>query len=94
MAKLLISYQAAPQSTTGESPSQLLFGRQIRTRLDLIKPCRDRQVEQQQQHQKTSHDRSAKEKVFHKEERVYVRNFGTGTRWLSAVIEEVSGPVS
>ena len=94
LAKLLISYRAAPQSTTGESPYQLLFGRQIRTRLDLIKPCRDRHVEQQQQHQKTSHDRSAKEKVFHKGERVYVRNFGTGTRWLSAVIEEVSGPVS
>ena len=38
LAKLLISYRAAPRSTTGESPSQLLFGRQIRTRLDLIKP--------------------------------------------------------
>ena len=92
LAKLLISYRAAPQSTTGEFPSQLLFGQQIRTRLDLIKPCRDRHVEKQQ-HQ-TSHDRSAKEKVFYKGERVYVRNFGTGTRWLSAVIEEVSGPVS
>ena len=32
--------------------------------------------------------------MFHKGERVYVRNFGTGTRWLSAVIEEVSSPVS
>ena len=41
----------------------------------------------------TSHDRSAKEKVFHKGERVF-RNFGMGTRWLSAVIEEVYGPVS
>ncbi len=48
LAKLLISYRAAPHSTTGESPSQLLLGRQIRTRLDLIKPCRDTRVDQHQ----------------------------------------------
>ena len=30
--------------------------------------------------------------MFHKGERVYVRNFGTGTRWLSD--RGVSGPVS
>ncbi len=89
--KLLISY---PQGTTGESPFQLLFGQQIRTRLDLIKPCIDSHVEQQLQQQKTSHDRIAKEKEFCKGERVYVRNFGQGSRWLSAVIEEVTGPVS
>ncbi len=33
-------------------------------------------------------------KKFCKGERVYVRNFGQGSRWLSAVIEEVTGPVS
>ena len=61
-------FRAAPQSTTSETLSQLLFGRQIRTRLDLNKPFRDGRVEQQLQQQKTSHDRIAKEKKFHKGE--------------------------
>ena len=25
---------------------------------------------------------------------MYVRNFGTGTRWLPAIVEEITGPVS
>lgn len=35
--RLLIQYRKAPNSTTNQSPSELMFGRQIRTRLDLLK---------------------------------------------------------
>ncbi len=51
-------------------------------------------MELQLQQQKTSHDQIAEEKEFRKGERVYVRNFGQGSRCLSAVIGEVTGPVS
>ncbi|XP_031355108.1 uncharacterized protein K02A2.6-like [Photinus pyralis] len=35
--RLLIQYRKAPNSTTGQSPAELMFGRQIRTKLDLMK---------------------------------------------------------
>ena len=38
IAKVLMAYRTTPQSTTGVSPSELLQGRRIRTRLDLLKP--------------------------------------------------------
>ena len=94
LAKILLAHWTAPQSTTGESPAQLLQNRQIRTRLDLIKPSRSHQVDHCQQQQKVCHDESAKRKQFSKGERVYVRNFGTGTRWLPVIVEEITGPVS
>ena len=38
LAKVLMAYRLTPQSTTGMSPSQLLLGRRIRSRLDLLAP--------------------------------------------------------
>ena len=38
IAKVLMAYRTTPQSTTGESPSELLQGRRICTHLDLLKP--------------------------------------------------------
>ena len=36
--RFLLTYRSAPYATTALSPAQLLFGRNVRTRLDLIKP--------------------------------------------------------
>ena len=36
--QFLLSYRATPHSTTGTTPSEMMFGRRIRTRLDLVKP--------------------------------------------------------
>ena len=94
LARILMAYRTTPQCTTGMFPSELLHGRRIWTRLDLLKPCLQEQVECRQQYQKFSHDSTARGKSFSKGETVYVRNFGTGQKWLPAVIQEVTGPVS
>ena len=94
LAKVLIAYGSTPQSTTGSSPSELLFGRHIRTRLDLLKPSTLTQVERNQTRQKLAHDASARERNFHFGERVYARNFGTNQQWVPATIQEVLGPLS
>ena len=36
VARLLSRYRVTPQSTTGRSPAELMFGRKLRTRLDLL----------------------------------------------------------
>uniref|UniRef100_A0A1I8NKV1 Integrase catalytic domain-containing protein n=1 Tax=Musca domestica TaxID=7370 RepID=A0A1I8NKV1_MUSDO len=36
--EILRQYRNAPHSTTGQSPAQLFLGRQLRTRLDLVRP--------------------------------------------------------
>ena len=94
IARVLTAYRVTPQSTTGVSPAELLQGRRIRTRLDLLKPNIAERVENQQMKHKVSHDRSSRLTYFVKGETVYVQNFGTGQRWMPAVVQEVTGPVS
>ena len=38
LARFLLVYRSTPNTTTGELPAELLFHRQIRTRLSLVTP--------------------------------------------------------
>ena len=93
LAKVLLAYRTTPQSTTGVTPAELLQGRRIRTRLDMLKPSPNDHVEQKQSQQKSNYD-SYRTTAFVRGEQVYARGFGTGPKWLLATIEEVPGPVS
>ncbi|XP_060063528.1 uncharacterized protein K02A2.6-like [Ylistrum balloti] len=44
----LMSYRNTPQSTTGETPASLFMGRNLRTRLDLLRPNLKERVEKAQ----------------------------------------------
>ena len=61
IARFLFSYRNLPHSTTGVSPTELMFGRQLRSRLDLLKPSLESRVEDNQQRQKEGHDQHARE---------------------------------
>ena len=91
LAKVLFAYQITPQSTTGTSPAELLLGRRLRSRLDLVRPNTAERVEQKQQDQ---HDQKARSRRFQLRDYVFVKNFGAGSRWLPGEIVEVIGPVS
>lgn len=96
LAKVLMAYQTTSQSTTGMTPSQLLQGQRVQTQLDLLRPSVSERVEHRQLLQKFSHDSSDQRKTrktFSKGETVYAQNFSTRQKWLSAVIQEVTGPV-
>ena len=56
LARILFAYRTTPQSTTGVSPTQLLFGRQPRTCLALLRPNIASHVEDKQSQQ---HDEKA-----------------------------------
>ena len=94
LSRLLFSYRITPHSTTGVSPGQLMMGRNLKTRFDLLKPDLVTRVEQKQQQQKKNHDAHAVSRQFLVEEEVYVRDFRQGHTWLQGKIVKCSGPVS
>ena len=94
MARFLFNYRITPQTTTGLSPAELLQGRRLRSRLDLLKPDIAARVQQKQLKQKESHDRHARARCFEVGDTVFTRNFGKGDDWLPARIVERTGPVS
>ena len=56
VSKFLFKYRLTPHSVTGVAPSELLFGRRIRYRLDSWFPDTSQRVQSQQQKQKQAHD--------------------------------------
>ncbi len=94
LAKILMTYRLAPQTTTGSSPAELLLGRRPWSRLDLLKPSTADRVESQQRKQKAQHDAKAKERRFEIGDAIFIRNYRDGERWLSGHIVEKTGPIS
>lgn len=74
VATVLCLYHITPQTMTVLSPSVLLIGKRLRTRLDLVKPNLTSRVESKQLEQEY-HDASARSRQFDVREKVYVRNF-------------------
>ena len=51
ITEFLMAYRNTPQQTTGQTPSELIMGRTVRTRLDLLKPSLQESVRQKQSEQ-------------------------------------------
>lgn len=90
---MLFSYRLTAQSTTGQSPSELLLGRRPRTRLDLMRPNAAERVERQQAKQ-VQHNASSRDRQFEVGDQVFVRNYQQGEQWVLGVIQDCTGPVS
>ena len=64
MARLLFHYRITPQTAMGLSPSEMLIGRTLCSRLDLLKPDVQQRVIQKQSKQKLDHDKHCKSQSF------------------------------
>ena len=91
---VLFNYRLTPHSTTGRSPAEMLMGRKLRSRLDLLHPNLQSKVHKKQERMKEIHDAHAMERQFKEGDKIYLKNFGHGPKWLSGVIQMVTGPVS
>ena len=92
-----MSYRITPQSTTRIAPAELLFGRNLKSKLDFLKPSADEKrsdVVTKQQVQKQNHDKHSKDRQFQIGDHVYVKNRSSGDRWLAGTVTTMSGPVS
>jgi hypothetical protein len=94
VSRYLFKYRSTPHATTGKSPAQLMFSREIKTHLDLLHPDSHDNVTKNQLKQKLYHDIHAKERSFKSGDNVFVKNFSSGPCWLPGVISEKTGPVS
>ena len=94
LARFLLSYRITPHSTTGLSPAELVFGRNLRSRFDHVQPDVSARVEKQQHHQKEVHDNHARSRSFKVDKLVFARNFRPGSPWLSGQVVNILGLVS
>ena len=84
--KFLFQYRLTPQTTTGLSPAELMFGRRLRSHLDLLMPTVATRVSAKQQQQKVNHDSCSKLRKFKVGDDVHIRNFRGTTLWIPGVI--------
>jgi len=82
IARFLFTYRNTPQTTTGMSPAELLFGRRLRSRLDLLKPDLYKRVEREQERKKEAHERHSQDRSFQEGDEVNDRTYSHGTTKL------------
>ena len=61
LMQFLLSYRTTPNAMIGVSPAELLFGRALRTRLNLLRPDVSTTVQDRQASQKQNHDKKSRE---------------------------------
>ena len=94
LQRFLLNYRITPQGTTGVPPAQLLMGRQLRSRLDLVLPNVAKRVQDAQSRQKEHHDSHCKYRQFTVGNHVMARNYAGNPQWLPGQVTSVLGPVS
>ena len=95
LTKFLFKYHITPHATTAVAPAELLMGRQLRSRLDLLKPSVATIVENKQLKQTLKHDSNQAFREFSEGDLVYAQDFTTSKqKWIPGTIQKVTGPVS
>ena len=70
----LARHRATPQSSTGQTPSELVLKTPPRTRLDLLRPCVQNLVLQKQAYEKQRHDAHTVDRTFIAGDRYWALN--------------------
>ena len=94
LARFLFKYRLTPQTVMGVSLDKLMFGKWLRSQLDLLQPDLQAKVQSRQEQQKFDHDHHTKSREFKCGDLVHVRNFSQGPMWIPGVVIQVRGPVS
>lgn len=95
----LFRYRITPHSTTGVTPSELIYGRIIRSALDLLHPSNglENRVLRKQQSQKQNYDASSPRRIEIDEgSKVMIRNYPLPAipKWIPATMTTQTGPLS
>ena len=91
LARFLMTYRTAPQAATGRSPAEMLYGRNLRTRFDLLRPDRPQEFSDYQE--RMAEASGGRQRSFSLGEDVWTRSF-SGPKWRRGRIAAQTGPVS
>ena len=86
LANFLLTYRTTPQATTNVTPCELLMGRALQTRFDMLRPSTEKRVCDAQAKQKLRHDEHGNDCSFTSGQTVWVRDFCGSTKWVPGVI--------
>ena len=86
IARFLFSYRITPQSTTGQSPAELLMGRRVRSVLDTAHPDFTHPSQKEKTHSST--------RSFKLQDTLFARNYLGKPLWIPVVVCKVTGPLS
>lgn len=90
LTNFLLAYRTTPHCATGETPANLYLGRELRTRLALLRPQPGgRTYEKQGSSQPSKPQRS-----FSEGEEVSVRSYRGTSKWVPGTIATRTGPLS
>ncbi|BHF83536.1 hypothetical protein SprV_0902667900 [Sparganum proliferum] len=92
LSRFLFSYRITPNDSTGTSPAELMFKRQLRTRLDLLNPSTHDRVIAKQTKMKARYDANTRPRVVAPNESVYTR-LEHETNWCPAVVRTSEGQI-
>lgn len=89
LPRLLFGLRVSPSTVTGKSPAEMLNKRRFRTRFDIIhpfstKPVAERQIES---------NIDVPVRVFKLKDKVWLRNYSRGEKWVKGEIFRIKGPV-
>ena len=94
LSKTLLAHRLTPHATTGKTPCELLLGRRVRTRLDLLRPNTADRIEKMQSKQKKHHDNTRKLREFRAGALVFVRDVRATDKWVPGTVLSAIGNVS
>ena len=95
--RFLFNYRLTPHTTTGVSPAELMFGRRLRSKLDLLWPADSvsSRVVKKQNIQRRDHVAAPRTLHLPPDSPVMIRNYTPGgCKWTPSKIVKQSGPLS
>ena len=90
LARFLLSYRTTPHTATGCPPAEILMGRRLRTRLELLRPDLSARIEQKWRRMNPMVRRG-----FEVGEPVMAKDYrNRGSAWTKGVVQDRLGPVT
>ena len=93
LSNYLLGYRSTPTTTTGRTPSELFLGRNVRTRLDLMKPnLQERMTQYETKMETYQQKRRQPVREFQEGEKVLVQNIpNSKSKWIEGtIIKQIS----
>ena len=91
LSRFLLKHRITPHTTTGIPPSELLMGRRLRSKLDMLHPGLSGHVEERQWKQKQIHDKAKTLRKFKEGDQVYAKDFSApNEKWIPGVVQKVT----